>query len=107
MGLLTSLLCSCATTHDYPADDPRSAKVWTPSEVVVEMAGNDPVEPFNRGAFAVNDVLMHYLVRPVSWIYGSILPKEAIKRMAALLSGPGAGNTPPRPRYRPGAPPRC
>ncbi|MBO4649293.1 MAG: alpha/beta fold hydrolase [Lentisphaeria bacterium] len=82
VGLLTGLLlCSCATTHDYPDDDPRSAQVWTPSAVVEEMAGSDPIEPFNRSMFAVNDVLMHYLVRPVSWIYGSILPKEAIKRI--------------------------
>jgi len=76
-----AVLCSCATTHPYPADDPRSAQVWTPSEVVEEMAGSDPIEPFNRAMFTVNDVLMHYLVRPVSWIYGSILPKEAIKRI--------------------------
>jgi len=72
------LLCSCATSHPYPADDPRSARIWTPAEVVEEMAGSDPVEPFNRAMFTVNDVLMHYLVRPVSWIYGSILPKEVI-----------------------------
>ena len=75
------LLCSCATSHPYPADDPRSARIWTPAEVVEEMAGSDPVEPFNRAMFTVNDVLMHYLVRPVSWIYGSILPKEVIKRI--------------------------
>lgn len=75
------LLCSCATRHSWPADDPRSAQVWTPSAVVEEMAGNDPIEPFNRAMFEVNDVLMHYLVRPVSWIYGSILPKEVIKRI--------------------------
>ena len=75
------LLCSCATRQPWPADDPRSAQVWTPSAVVVEMAGNDPIEPFNRAMFTANDVLMHYLVRPVSWIYGSILPKEVIKRI--------------------------
>ena len=75
------LLCSCATHHPYPADDPRSAQVWTPTEVVEEMAGSDPVEPFNRAMFTVNDVFMSYLVMPISWIYGSILPKEVIKRI--------------------------
>ena len=75
------LLCSCATNHGYYPDDPRSAQVWTPSEVGEEMAGRDPIEPFNRAMFTVNDALMHYLVHPISWIYGSILPKEAIKRI--------------------------
>ena len=75
------LLCSCTTGQPWPADDPHSAQVWTPSAVVEEMAGRDPIEPFNRAMFTVNDVLMHYLVRPVSWIYGSILPKEVIKRI--------------------------
>ena len=75
------LLCSCTAYHYNPADNPGPAQVWTPSEVVEEMAGNDPIEPFNRAMFSVNDVLMHYLVHPVSWIYGSILPKEVIKRI--------------------------
>ena len=75
------LLCSCAVDHGYHRDDPRSARVWTPTEVAEEIAGRDPIEPFNRAMFEVNDVLMHYLVRPVSWIYGSILPKEVIKRI--------------------------
>ena len=79
--LVCLMLCSCATKHVYPDDDPRTAQVWTPSAVVDEMAGRDPVEPFNRAMFTVNDTLMHYLVRPVSWIYGSILPKEVIKRI--------------------------
>ena len=75
------LLSSCSTSHIYTDNDPRSAQVWTPSAAVEEMAGSDPIEPFNRAMFTVNDVLMHYLVRPVSWIYGSILPKEVIKRI--------------------------
>lgn len=83
LSLLLLLLTSACTTetHRYAADDPRSAQVWTPSAVVDEMAGRDPLEPFNRAMFSVNDVLMHYLVRPFSWIYGSILPKEVIKRI--------------------------
>ena len=75
------LLCSCAVDHGYHRDDPRSARVWTPTEVAEDIAGRDPIEPFNRAMFATNDVLMHYLVRPISWIYGSILPKEVIKRI--------------------------
>ena len=82
LSLLLLLTSACTTaTHRYAADDPRSAQVWTPSAVVDEMAGRDPLEPFNRAMFSVNDVLMHYLVRPFSWIYGSILPKEVIKRI--------------------------
>ena len=81
-ALAAGLLCSCSfSRNDYQENDPRSARVWTPSEVIEEMAGRDPIEPFNRAMFTVNDVLMHYLVRPVSWIYGSILPKEVIKRI--------------------------
>ena len=50
------LLCSCATRHTYRDDDPKSAQVWTPSAVVEEMAGRDPVEPFNRAMFSVNEI---------------------------------------------------
>ena len=50
------LLCSCATNHGYHQDDPRSAQVWTPSQVGEEMAGRDPIEPFNRAMFTVNDL---------------------------------------------------
>ncbi|MBO7146869.1 MAG: VacJ family lipoprotein [Lentisphaeria bacterium] len=76
------LLCSCATTEIVNDENTAAVnKVWTPSEIVTELSGNDPLEPFNRSMFAVNDVLMHYLVRPISWIYGSILPEEVIQRI--------------------------
>lgn len=29
----------------------------------------DPIEPVNRGIFAVNDVLDQFLIRPVAWVY--------------------------------------
>lgn len=64
-------------------DDPssRPGQVRTPSDIIENFGGHDPIEPFNRAMFEVNDALMHYMVRPFSWVYGSLLPKEAIQRI--------------------------
>ena len=53
----------------------------TMADVTEELGGDDPIEPFNRSMFAVNDVLMQYLVCPISWVYGSILPEQVIRRI--------------------------
>lgn len=54
---------------------------WSAGKIAQEFTGNDPIEPFNRTMFACTDFCMHYIVRPIGYIYGSILPLEVIKRI--------------------------
>lgn len=87
------LLQSCAVKPDFSAPETHiPEQEWTVSEAVRELGGNDPAEPFNRAMFAVNDVFMSCLVMPISYIYGSILPEQVIRRIDMAsdnLSFPG------------------
>ena len=79
---LMLLLSACATKPDFSAPETHPAgQEWTMADVTEELGGDDPIEPFNRSMFAVNDVLMQYLVCPISWVYGSILPEQVIRRI--------------------------
>ncbi|OQA83712.1 MAG: putative phospholipid-binding lipoprotein MlaA precursor [Lentisphaerae bacterium ADurb.Bin242] len=79
--LLPVLFSGCATRETDSDELSQPGHVRTPSAIVEDFGGSDPIEPFNRVMFEVNDALMHYLVRPFSWVYGSILPKEVIQRV--------------------------
>ncbi len=79
--ILPVLFSGCATRETDSDAFSRAGHVRTPSTILNDFGGNDPIEPFNRAMFEVNDALMHYMVRPFSWVYGSILPKEAIQRV--------------------------
>ena len=73
------ILTGCATRPDF-TDDSSGIK-WTVSATEEALVGDDPIEPFNRSMFAVNHFCMRWIVRPISWIYCSILPKEVIVRI--------------------------
>ena len=77
------LLSGCATRPDFSTESPTdtAGKPWTLSMAEQELGGDDPIEPFNRSMFCVNDVFMQYLVWPISWVYGSILPEQVIRRI--------------------------
>ncbi|MBF0369738.1 MAG: VacJ family lipoprotein [Magnetococcales bacterium] len=47
--------------------------LWGPEEVGMEVS--DPLEPWNRLMFAVNDIFYHALLKPVSQLYGFIIPE--------------------------------
>jgi phospholipid-binding lipoprotein MlaA len=50
----------------------------------------DPIEPVNRGIFAVNDVFDQYLLRPVAWVY-SYAPdpmKRSVRNFFTNLASP-------------------
>ncbi len=82
--LFLSLLfaVSCRTVPELAdGKGEEKGKIWNASEISRELNGTDPIEPFNRSMMACTDFLMHYLVRPVGYIYGSILPLEVIKRI--------------------------
>ena len=76
-------LSACATKPDFSTEHPTdvAGQPWTLSMVEEQLGGDDPIEPFNRSMFCVNDVFMQYLVWPVSWVYGSILPEQVIRRI--------------------------
>lgn len=80
---LLLLLGACATKPDYstPCQADFSGNAWTLSDAEEQLGGDDPIEGFNRSMFCVNDVFMQYLVWPVSWVYGSILPEQVIRRI--------------------------
>ncbi len=82
-------LSACAGDRIYPEDDPEAG--WYPSKIENELAGSDPVEPFNRAMFTVNDALMEYVGTPVGWVYLTIMPRpgvECIENMCLLLEFP-------------------
>lgn len=55
---------------DFDADFAGECNV---SEILI----NDPLEPFNRGVFWVNDKLYFYLLKPVAKGYRLVLPRQA------------------------------
>lgn len=46
----------------------------------------DPIEGFNRGVFAFNQVLDHYLIRPAAWAYREVVPVFARDRVHDFLN---------------------
>lgn len=74
------LLAGCATAE--PPKPP--AAPWTPSELITEVGGNDPIEGFNRSMFAVTDFGMDYIVDPLGRFYASLLPRPAIEKIDNL-----------------------
>ncbi|WP_294502890.1 MlaA family lipoprotein [uncultured Victivallis sp.] len=65
-------------------EPPPAEAPWTPSELVFELSGRDPIEGFNRSMFAVTDFGMNYVVDPLGRVYTSILPRPAIEKFNNL-----------------------
>ena len=72
-ALFAALLCGCSSEKP-PENTPA---VYTMS---TELGGNDPVEPFNRSMYAVNDALLRWGYRPVGYVWGSIFPTWVLDR---------------------------
>ena len=49
------------------------------SRIQNQYAGADPIEPFNRGMFAVTDFCMNYIADPIGRVYCTILPRPVIE----------------------------
>ena len=78
--LITVIIFSgCASMPDYTEN--QSGMKWGISSTEEALTGSDPLEPFNRSMFAVNHFGMRWIVRPVSWLYCSVFPKEVIFRI--------------------------
>ena len=75
----------CASTADSetpPKPDPMCDAApsggWSLSELENTLGGEDPLEPFNRCMFVVNEVIMEYFVEYIGCVYCSILPRPLI-----------------------------
>lgn len=75
------LLAGCATTEPEPVPEKGP---WTPSELMQVVAGNDPIEGFNRSMFAVTHFGMDYVVDPLGRFYTSLLPRPVIEKIDNL-----------------------
>ena len=78
------LLCliffsGCVTRPDFRED--FAGTKWSISATEDVLIGDDPIEPFNRSMFTFNHWGMRWVIRPISWVYCSILPKEVIIRI--------------------------
>ncbi len=56
-----------------PAPVPVRASPAAASGGAVEEI-DDPLEDLNRAIFAVNDVFDRFLLRPIAWVYGEVMP---------------------------------
>lgn len=81
-----TLLAGCSTAAPATGADETGEcareENWTISGLVSAAgAGEDACEKFNRPMDTFNFWLMKYFIRPVGYVYGSIVPKEGIKRI--------------------------
>lgn len=65
LGAATAALPGCATRP--PASDPEALAEFRET--------NDPIEPWNRGVFAVNQAVDRAVVRPVARAYREVVPR--------------------------------
>ena len=74
-----------------PGDD-LLAEADTIDEDSAPRAGEaDPLEDVNRAVFFVNDLLDTYIIRPIAWTYGAILPervKQSVRNVIRNLGSP-------------------
>ncbi len=71
--LFVSAGCASAAPDPEPHGTP-----WTASELENAIAGEDPIEGFNRSMFACTDFIMDYVADPLGRLYTSILPRPFI-----------------------------
>lgn len=80
-ALSPALLGACATRP--PADDPDAVAEFRQN--------NDPLEPFNRGAFAVHQTIDRYALAPVARGYRAVVPapvRTGVRNVLANLRTP-------------------
>ena len=81
-GLLAACLAVCTLTGcsaitPAPPADPMERQ-WTASDYSMTFGDTDPCEGFNRAMFAVSEFGVLYVVRPIGWLWGAILPLPVI-----------------------------
>lgn len=61
----------------------------TPAERAEAKTLNDPLEPFNRNVFDVNDFLDRLLIRPLAELYRAMVPPPIRDRITGITSNMG------------------
>jgi phospholipid-binding lipoprotein MlaA len=80
-AFLPALLGACATRP--PADDPDAVAEFRQN--------NDPIEPFNRGSYAVHQTIDRYALEPVARGYRNVVPqpvRTGVRNVLANLRTP-------------------
>ena len=80
--ILTALLAAVFTfgCRVVPEEiTPSERETVSLSRLESELAGNDPIEPFNRSMFAVTDFCMNYIADPIGRVYCTIIPRPVIE----------------------------
>ncbi len=82
------ILCSCASTpppaqNTIQTDKPDVAvkkenKAKKP-DYIDKLGVNDPIEGFNRSMYAVNDVFIRWIIRPLGVGYTTIMPRYGVR----------------------------
>lgn len=81
--LLAALLPLAACATRPPADDPEAIEEFE--------ANNDPIEPFNRAMYEVNDGLDTFVLRPAAQAYRFVLPvqvRTGVRNVLLNLASP-------------------
>ena len=71
------LFYGCSTVSEEIT--PRERQTVSLSRIETDLAGPDPIEPFNRSMFAVTDFCMNYIADPIGRVYCTILPRPVIE----------------------------
>ncbi len=71
--MLMAVFVGCASTP--PPPPANTAPIYLVSS---ELGGKDPVEPFNRSMYVVNEFGLRWVYRPVGYIWGSIFPRVVV-----------------------------
>lgn len=70
-------ITGCSAITPPPPEDPMDRQ-WTASDYSMTFGDTDPCEGFNRAMFAVSEFGVLYVVRPIGWLWGAILPLPVI-----------------------------
>ena len=76
-GILLFFLAGCKAITPPEPQNPADRQ-WTASDYTMTFGDTDPCEGFNRSMFAVSEFGVLYVVRPIGWVWGSILPLPVI-----------------------------
>ena len=77
IAAVSVFLGGCRTVVEEITPDER--KTVSLSRLETDLAGPDPIEPFNRTMFAVTDFCMNYIADPIGRVYCTILPRPVIE----------------------------
>ena len=76
--LLTAVASAWGCAVGADAEESPEGREWSVSRIGGEIAGEDSWHGFNNSMFWIQEVGMDYVVKPLNYVYCSILPKPLI-----------------------------